>query len=72
MDDIYNCETCDWDEENCHGCGKHTFNDGVSQGTREFYDYLKPNMDIGYADGLVTITLDKIDWEMQLKKWGVQ
>lgn len=39
-------------------------------GLQEFYGYIRPFIDVGYADNIVTITLDKRDWEVQLKKWG--
>ena len=68
MDENYNCETCDF--EDCHDCGRVFFNDGYRLASQEIIEYLKPNMDIGYADNLITITLDKRDWEVQLKKWG--
>jgi hypothetical protein len=69
MEEIYNCDTCEY--EDCHDCGRHSFDDGRLVGRQEFFDFLEPHKDIGYADNLITITLDKRVFEVQMRIWGL-
>lgn len=68
MEEIYNCDTCEY--EDCHDCGRHSFDDGRLVGRQEFYDFIKYWLD--EEDNLTKITIDKRVWAVQMKMWDLR
>ena len=46
--------------------------EGHKAGIREVVEWLQPQLDIGYADNLITIGLDRSEWNTKLKAWGIE